>query len=109
MLITKQWLKKNSQKGAMTREQLATLGIGWTPPKGWKAGLIGRSISDETAKRIELLAAIRDGEVKKEEQRKAEYDAAEQIYYTWPDHKGSWKGSSEKPKWWDKRMSRLGD
>ena len=38
-------LRGRSEKGAWTREQLALIGVGWPPAKGWKKVVIGREIA----------------------------------------------------------------
>lgn len=99
MLITKDWLKEHSVSGALTREQLGLLGIGWPPPKGWKEQVIGSEIPDQTAVNFEHLAHCRKSAIIAEEERKRAYDAehAEEIYYTMCDGKGGWTGSWTKP------------
>jgi hypothetical protein len=52
MRINDKWIADNSShpsRSGWTRAQLAVLGIPWPPPKGWRANLIGRLISEDTA------------------------------------------------------------
>jgi hypothetical protein len=57
MKITEAFLEKiASGEGGWNRPQLALLGVAWPPVKGWKQTLLGRKISEETAKRLEELS-----------------------------------------------------
>lgn len=45
-----------SERGGLSKRQLALLGVDWPPLSGWKKSIIGRSISDEDAEEFLRLA-----------------------------------------------------
>ena len=48
--ITEEFIARGkSEAGGWTRAQLAALGVPWPPVKGWKAGVLGKSISEADA------------------------------------------------------------
>lgn len=49
MLTAEEIEAGRSPAGGWTRAQLAQWGVPWPPPKGWKAGLQGRSIAKRSA------------------------------------------------------------
>jgi len=54
--ITENWIKAHgTQRGGWTRAQLALIGVAWPPEKGWLSGAKGRVISDEAARKFEVL------------------------------------------------------
>jgi hypothetical protein len=54
--ITEEFLNKISlRKDGWNRPQLALLGVAWPPAQGWKQTLLGKEISEETARRLEEL------------------------------------------------------
>jgi hypothetical protein len=84
--------------GAWNAEQLALVGIAWPAPKGWKELIVGREVTQETIQRI---AASRATSVEREIATARRHAVMkEEIYYTWPDGKGSFEGSWTKPKDW---------
>jgi hypothetical protein len=50
MRITREWIIDNTKHGACNKKQLAIFGIGWPPRTGWMYKLIGRDITEDTAK-----------------------------------------------------------
>jgi len=57
MKITEEFIEKiASGRGGWNRPQLALLGVAWPPTKGWKQTLLGKEISEETARRLEDLS-----------------------------------------------------
>lgn len=97
--VTRHWLEAQGNHGALTRDQLAALGVGWPPPKGWKLGLLGTEIPAESAATVERLTRANADRRIAEAERKRVYDesAAGKIFYTMPDGRGGWVGSWEKP------------
>jgi hypothetical protein len=56
MKITEEFLNKISlRKDGWNRLQLELLGVSWPPAQGWKQGLLGKEISEGTARRLEEL------------------------------------------------------
>ena len=56
MKITEEFIEKiASPRGGWNRPQLALLGVDWPPERGWKRRILGKEISEETAKRLEDL------------------------------------------------------
>ena len=56
MKITEEFLSKISlRKDGWNRPQLALLGVAWPPAQGWKQTVLGKEISEETARRLEAL------------------------------------------------------
>jgi len=56
MKITEEFLNNISlRKDGWNRLQLDLLGVAWPPAQGWKQGLLGKEISEETARRLEAL------------------------------------------------------
>jgi hypothetical protein len=52
--ITDAWLMQHqSKRAAWTADQLAAIGISWPPPRGWKWGVIGKTITDQQKARFE--------------------------------------------------------
>jgi len=99
--ITRDWINRvgHPQNGAWNAAQLLVLGIIWPPKKGWIEEILGRLISVKQKAQIEaerLRSFEREVEKKIDHQRRQE-----EVYYTWPDGKGSWTGSAVKPDWWD--------
>ena len=57
--ITNTWLHQHCSRGsAWTAAQFKVLGIAWPPQHGWKRGVLGREISDETAEAFAAAATI---------------------------------------------------
>lgn len=101
VLITDSWLRKHSINGAHTAAQLQVLGLPWPPPAGWRNALLlgAQRLSESQAAEFERLHGEREAYLAAKALRHKE--ASEEVYYTWPDGKGSWTGSAEKPAWWD--------
>jgi len=60
MRVTREWIMdQRSPAGGWNRAQLKALGTGWPPRHGWLRNLLGRTISDETARRVEALRGKR--------------------------------------------------
>lgn len=60
MRVTEQLLRNGqSDNGGWSKAQLALLGIPWPLKHGWKATIIGTTISEDTAKRF--LSARKGG------------------------------------------------
>ena len=56
MKITEEFLDKISlRKDGWNRPQLALLGVDWPPEQGWRRRIVGKEISEETARRLEAL------------------------------------------------------
>ena len=56
MIVTLEWLKSHAtKKGGWTRQQLDLLQIQWPPRKGWLKATVGLNISDDAARRFEVL------------------------------------------------------
>jgi hypothetical protein len=54
--ITEEFLNNLSRhKDGWNRLQLELLGVAWPPAQGWKQGLLGKEISEETVRRLEAL------------------------------------------------------
>lgn len=106
--VTREWLKAQaSSKGSgFTRNQLAVVGIGWPPLKGWVENLVGSVITDEQKLKFEQCSGKTAFEAEKK--RQAAYIAASRPYYTWPDSTSriGWRGSWEKPSWWDAQINK---
>ena len=50
-LITDELIESGkSASGGWSKAQLQILGVAWPPQKGWKAGVIGKSIQESDAK-----------------------------------------------------------
>ncbi len=45
--------------GGWNEDQLKILGVAWPPKAGWKSACIGRSITDEQAKRFVELRGVK--------------------------------------------------
>ena len=45
-----------SERGGLSKRQLALLGVDWPPVRGWKKSIIGRAISEEDAEVFLRLA-----------------------------------------------------
>jgi hypothetical protein len=52
MKITRQWVFDSTKKGACNKAQLELLGISWPPKAGWMYRIVGREISEDTAKKF---------------------------------------------------------
>lgn len=100
--VTRSWLHAHSSgKGGWTRVQLASIGIGWPPPSGWVANIVGNEVTEEQRAEFERLSN-REALAKKKADDAVRHAAMEhEVYYTWPVP-GGWEGSDKKPAWWDK-------
>jgi hypothetical protein len=55
--VTEQWLKQHATaRGGYTKCQLEIIGVGWPPPTGWKARVVGNAIGAVDAKEFERLS-----------------------------------------------------
>jgi hypothetical protein len=53
LVITDEFLEQNkTERGGWTKAQLAILGVAWPPARGWKWTAIGKTISDDDARRF---------------------------------------------------------
>lgn len=102
--ITREWIKAvgHPENGAWNAKQLEVVGIAWPPVSGWITSLCARTrtITKKQKSDIEQFRM----ESLEREAHQVVLDAArrEDVYYTWPDGKGSWTGSKIKPEWWDR-------
>lgn len=62
MILTKENIEAGSTSGvSYTRRQLEALGVAWPPVHGWKAGLIGKTISDEKYAEFMRMSGVKGG------------------------------------------------
>lgn len=94
--VTRQWIKAN---GPWTAAKLEAIGLHWPLEAGWVDSMTLMSITESQKAEVERLHTV---QMQKRVDRAKRHERMQnEVYYTWPDGRGSWLGSAKKPPWWD--------
>jgi hypothetical protein len=58
MKVTEEWILKNTSCGALSKGQALALGLEWPLRHGWKQWIVGREISEQSARDFEFLYQV---------------------------------------------------